>query len=190
MTTTKKPLLARKSFFAILLVAAFVFSLFAGAVAGSRAAAEQTPLTVKCASTTSSDKLLTACAASSAGGKNQVPALRWNAVPGAACYAVYMFDISAGNWCHWICGGLTTTEIQQGAALSGCRYKGPYPPSGTHTYRIFVYALKEPLPSYPGAFDAKNSSISAVESKLAGDHHNILAKGSVDVKYAKGDKNV
>ncbi len=139
-------------------------------------------------STAKNGRLLTVCANTSAGGKNQVPQVSWDAVDGASAYALYIFDRSAGNWCHWIAlvDG-DTTSVSQGEKLGNSRYKGPYPPSGTHQYQITVYALEKTPSSLPGKFDAKND-ISSVESILS--QSNILAKGTVTVPYANGDRNV
>ena len=163
---------------AVLLAAVLLFSLCAAlpASAGKN-------LTVTCGSVSSNRRLKTVCAASSAGGKNQSPAISWSAVPEAAAYAVYIFDTSAGNWCHWkALISPDKTSLKQGENPG--QYKVPYPPSGTHRYQITVYALAKKPSSLPGKFDGKNT-ISTVEKGLG----TILASGSVTVSYAKGDNN-
>ena len=85
---------------------------------------------------------------------NRTPELSWNAIDGAEEYVIYMIDTSANNWLHWRVSGLTDTHLDPGSQAG--EYVGPYPPSGTHTYIIKVYALSAPPLSLPGNFDATN----------------------------------
>lgn len=164
-------------------LSAFLLSLILCLSLLALPAAAEESLSVKCGSIAANGKLKTACAATKAGGKNQSPAVSWNAVPGANYYAVYILDSSANYWCHWK-ALVTTTELKQGENPG--KYIGPYPPSGTHNYRIYVFALKKDPGSLPGSFDAKNS-LSTITNGLGKD--NILAQGYTTVKYAKGDNN-
>lgn len=143
------------------------------------------PVTMKvtCTSTTSDGKLLTKCAATYANGQNLVPGISWDAVDGAKAYAVYILDESASNWLH-LKTITTTNSIKEGENISG-QYVGPYPPSGTHNYTIYVLALKDAPSTLQGNFDSTNGNISSLTQNLT-----ILGQGSTTVKYANGDNNV
>ena len=140
-------------------------------------------INVSCSSKTSDGKLLTKCAATNAGGQNLVPSISWTAVDGAKAYAVYMIDESASNWLH-LKTVTTSTSIKEGETITG-QYIGPYPPSGTHTYVIYVVALTSTPSTLPGNFNSTNNSFSTIISKL-----DILAQGQTSVTYANGDNNL
>lgn len=113
----------------------------------------------------SDNRLFTSAAASDApgcGGKNQSPALSWNAGPaGTQSYAIVMHDPDGQKGLgvdHWIHYGIkpTTHQIAAGvgakSALEGVggttskgntHYMGPCPPVGdsAHHYIIQIYAL-------------------------------------------------
>ncbi len=99
-------------------------------------------------------------------GENISPELAWTSVPEAEEYAIYMIDISADNWLHWQAYGIHDNALEAGESLSSSSYKGPYPPSGTHTYEIHIYALKGPADAWPGTFDAGNGSLEQMETML------------------------
>ncbi len=141
-------------------------------------------MTVTCKSTTSEGKLLTKCAATYANGQNLVPEITWDDVPNAKAYAVYMLDESANNWLHMM-AVTTTTTIKEGEAIQG-QYIGPYPPSGNHSYVIYVLALETAPASLPGNFNATNPGIATLSQSLG----TILAQASTTVTYANGDNNV
>lgn len=141
-------------------------------------------MTVTCKSTTSEGKLLTKCAATYANGQNLVPEITWTEVPGAKAYAVYMLDESANNWLHMM-AVTTNTTIKEGEAIQG-QYIGPYPPSGNHSYVIYVLALETAPASLPGNFNSTNSGIDTLKESLG----TILAQASATVTYANGDNNV
>ena len=118
-------------------------------------------------------------------GQNLSPQLSWEAVEGAGCYAVYMIDTTAGNWLHCKAGGLAVIELPEGANPG--EYIGPYPPSGTHEYTVYVFALVAEPDSYPGDFDAKNKNINKIMAELdisGGEAANLLSWGSVTGSYA------
>ncbi|MDR1099435.1 MAG: hypothetical protein LBL28_03035 [Treponema sp.] len=134
-------------------------------------------------------KLLTATA--SAKGSNQSPQLSWDAVPDAACYAIFMVDESAGHWLHWRAIIANKTNLSQGE-LSGAEYIGPYPPSGDddHNYRIEVFALKQAPEAPIGIFDDENNYANMVNQLNAvGGGDNIIARGHIIGKYKNGDNN-
>lgn len=122
-------------------------------------------------------------------GRNVSPELTWDAVTGAEEYVIYMLDPSAGNWLHWRAHGITATHLDEGAAIQQSEYVGPYPPSGTHTYTVYVFALKSRADSYPGTFDSRNSGIESIIDtldKAGGKKGNIIKKGSLSGTYTAG----
>lgn len=119
-----------------------------------------------------------------ASGKNLSPQLSWTAVDGASCYAVYMLDATAGNWLHWRAVDVTGTELAEGANLG--EYVGPYPPSGTHEYTVYVFALAAAADETPGNFNARSAGLKAIERALdvsGGQSGNLLAVASVTGTY-------
>lgn len=140
--------------------------------------------------------LLTVCAANKSlnepKGENQSPAVSWDAVEGAACYVVVMFDETA-NWLHWVSEPFSGVELDQGAFMSTDTYVGPYPPksSGRHQYRIEVFALKIAPDAVIGKLDAANVYADIVGNldKSGGAEGNILARGYVLAAYEHGDSN-
>ncbi len=130
----------------------------------------------------------TAIANDIAEGQNLSPQLRWEAYSGAACYAVYMIDTTAGNWLHWKASDLTVTELSEGE--NSGEYMGPYPPpSSTHTYVVYVFALVATPDSYPGDFDTMNESIETIMDALdvnGGQTGNLLSWCSVSGTYVWG----
>lgn len=115
-------------------------------------------------------------------GSNASPELSWAAAEGASCYAIYMIDTSAGNWMHWKSPNVTSTELKQGWAKSS-EYVGPYPPSGTHTYEIYVFALKDAVKTMQGNFDDENAGIETLAKSLdktsSGSVGNIISYGHI-----------
>ena len=123
-------------------------------------------------------------------GSNVSPQLSWETVPDAACYVIYMTDITAGNWIHWKSNNITTTSLEQGWAPER-EYIGPYPPGGTHTYDIYVVAIKEPVESAIGAFNSDNPRFKQCVLKLDatadGKTGNIISYGHISGTYTKGE---
>ncbi|MDR0292883.1 MAG: hypothetical protein LBH95_01870 [Oscillospiraceae bacterium] len=115
-------------------------------------------------------------------GSNQSPHLAWDAVDGAAYYAVCMFDESA-NWLHWLVLDTEKTELAQGEYTSRNEYVGPYPPqnSGQHHYRIEVFALKQATDHLILKLDAKHSysDIARYLNRSGNGENNIVARGYV-----------
>lgn len=117
-------------------------------------------------------------------GENLSPDLSYSQVAGAGCYAIYMLDVTAGNWIHWIVKNETKTSLELGAAGSAgnMEYVGPYPPSGMHEYVVYVYALKQEPDTYAGEVDKRIDSIEVIENALdtaGGKSGNIIGKGSI-----------
>lgn len=126
----------------------------------------------------------------SSDGENKTPQLTWTPIESASCYAIYMFDITAGNWCHWIAQDVTITELELGAQLANSQYVGPYPPSGVHTYEIRIFALKDSPDSYEGRFDNVNPTLDNIIAALdtsKGSKGNLLATGILSGTYKTGD---
>lgn len=122
-------------------------------------------------------------------GENKSPQLSWTPVENASCYAIYMFDKSAGNWLHWVAKDVTVTELELGAELENSEYVGPYPPSGIHEYVITVVALSASPDTYEGKFDNKNKGADKIIQDLDianGKPGNILAIGSISGTYKSG----
>jgi phosphatidylethanolamine-binding protein (PEBP) family uncharacterized protein len=113
-------------------------------------------------------------------GSNQSPQLTWEAIDGAACYVVCMFDEDA-NWLHWIVLDLEITELEQGVYTLHSDYIGPYPPrnSGLHNYRIEVFALKQETDNVILKLDTKQSYSDIVSylNRSGNSENNIIARG-------------
>ncbi len=86
----------------------------------------------------------------------------WNgAPPNSKSFALVMIDRHpvARNYCHWLLIDIpaSVSELAEGVsapkeARALKEYTGPFPPSGTHSYELTVYALdtdKLQLPAKP-----------------------------------------
>lgn len=114
-------------------------------------------------------------------GEDMSPELDWPAVDGAAGYAVYMIDPDGGDWLHWL-GWTSETELAAGADIGD--YIGPYPPSGTHTYVVYVFALQTRPETLPGSFDAAGNAIDDIRAQLDSTG-TILAEASLSGTYSR-----
>lgn len=128
-------------------------------------------------------------------GENISPQINWDAVEGAINYAVFMLDLTAANWIHM---DVYTTDnfIDEGELKDtprGHQYVGPYPPSGTHTYTIYVLALKNDVNKVKFMFDSAsiNNSIEKLveghDTDVDGNSGNVIAIGRLDGTYTFGD---
>ena len=87
----------------------------------------------------------------------------------------------------------TETSLTEGAVGRGARgeqYVGPYPPKGTtHTYTVFVFALKDEMGKVPLAFDGGGNSISKIfdglDVDVNGNSGNVLAYGRLDGNFTR-----
>lgn len=120
-------------------------------------------------------------------GENRSPELSWDEVEGASYYQIIMID---GAWLHMDVF-TEATSLEAGAIDRGSRgaeYVGPYPPSGTHTYSIFVFALRDDPDQFRLLFDNGNNSINGIYSGLDTDVNggtgNVLAYGRLDGNYS------
>lgn len=119
-------------------------------------------------------------------GSNTSPQLSWEEVENATNYVVLMID---GTWLHMDVFTEDTT-ILEGSINRGDRgmqYVGPYPPSGTHTYSIFVFALKGEANKIPLLFDAAGNNIDDIykcmDEDVTGEQGNVIAYGRLDGNY-------
>lgn len=135
-----------------------------------------------------SDGVWNSVIASNGSGQNLSPELSFDAVEGAEEYAVVMIDPDGNNWLHWIASGITTTELSEGSNPGS--YKGPYPPSGTHTYEVTVYALKAAPDVLPGTFDAAGNSpedLFAGMDTAGGSRGNVIVSETISGTYTAGN---
>ena len=120
-------------------------------------------------------------------GENISPELTWDAVDGATQYVVVMIDDS---WLHMDVF-TTETSLAEGAFARGSRgaeYVGPYPPKGsTHTYSVFVFALKNEPGKTTLLFDAGSNSVNKIyeglNTDVDGNSGNVLAYGRLDGNF-------
>lgn len=125
--------------------------------------------------------------ANTAEGENISPELTWEAVDGAQSYVVIMID---GVWLHMDVF-TEETSLAEGSIARGSRgeqYVGPYPSPGvTHTYSVFVFALKGESGKVPLSFDAGGNSIDLIWQKLDtdkdGNRGNVIAYARLDGDY-------
>ena len=120
-------------------------------------------------------------------GQNASPELSWEPIEGATVYVIYMVDINANNFLHWKSADVTETNLPQGWAPSS-DYVGPYPPKGsTHTYSIFVFALKNEPGKTTLLFDAGSNSVNKIyeglNTDVDGNTGNVLAYGRLDGNF-------
>ena len=128
-------------------------------------------------------------------GKNLSPQLSWEKAENAQAYVIYMIDPDGNNWIHLISGTLTKeevvqgeiTQVNKGTSDTGCI--GPYPPAGTHSYEVYVFALKQAKTDYAGKVNAVCDGIDKIAQKLdagaAGASGNIAAYGKLTGTYTK-----
>ncbi|MGN1390207.1 MAG: YbhB/YbcL family Raf kinase inhibitor-like protein [Bulleidia sp.] len=150
--------------------------------------AETAALTLHLSSEDLSDGVWNSVIASEGSGQNLSPELSYDAVEGAEEYAIVMIDPDGNNWLHWIASGITGTELSQGENPGS--YKGPYPPSGTHTYEVTVYALKAAPDAMPGTFDAAGNSpedLFAGMDTAGGQSGNVIVFETISGTYTAGN---
>ena len=123
-------------------------------------------------------------------GQNHSPALSWDPVNGASEYAIFMIDTSANNWLHWKTGNIKSTSLDE-RQIPNTEYIGPYPPSGTHTYEVYVLALKGPAKELAGDFDTANPDpdtlLSSADTAQDGNSGNIITTGKLTGTFTHKD---
>lgn len=120
-------------------------------------------------------------------GENKSPELTWEPVDGASLYMIYMVDTSMQDWIHWKSADITETSLPTGWAPES-DYVGPYPPAGgTHTYEIFVIAIKNPVERMKGGLNSQNMKfaefIDALDTDKDGNTGNIVACGHIAATF-------
>ncbi|MBR5387260.1 MAG: hypothetical protein IK142_06755 [Clostridiales bacterium] len=119
--------------------------------------------------------------------ENVSPELSWEPVEGADSYVIYMVDVTAYFFIHWKADAVTETDLPQGWA-TGATYVGPYPPSGvTHTYDVYVMALRGDVDRVRGTVNATNqnfaSFIRGLDTDVDGNSGNIISYGYLSGEY-------
>ena len=112
-----------------------------------------------------------------------------NLPEGTVALAVLMTDPDADGWVHWAAANLPAGDVPDNAGVAladsivqglnsfgTVGYGGPTPPSGTHTYVVTVYALREELPLENGF------SQDALTDALDG---RVLAQAQLTAQYSK-----
>ena len=121
------------------------------------------------------------------------PQVSCEPVEGASCYVIYMVDSShTGNFpatyfVHWKSLNVTETSYETGGTLTK-DYIGFYPPQGdTHTYDLYVFALKEPIEKMKGVKANANpdfaNSIPAIDKTSSGESGNLISYGFLSGTY-------
>lgn len=152
------------------------------------ASSEPAVLSLNLSSDDLSDGVWNSVIASNGSGQNLSPELSFDAVEGAEEYAVVMIDPDGNNWLHWIASGIKRTHLSQGENPGS--YQGPYPPSGTHTYEVTVYALKAAPDALPGTFDAAGNSpedLLAGMDTAGGLRGNVIVSETISGTYTAGN---
>ena len=131
-------------------------------------------------------------------GENRSPQLSWQPVDGANVYVIYMVDSNTNGFLHWKSNNVTETVLPQGWA-SAVDYTGPHIGHGyTHTFDIYVMALKTPEDRLKGAVNAVNkelgSFIEEIDTDADGNKGNILAYGRISGTFTdarfRGERTV
>ncbi len=126
-------------------------------------------------------------------GSNKSPQLEWDAVDGAALYVIIMDDTDAWDIIHWKSDNVTETSLDEGWADES-EYMGPFPPAGsTHTYEVYVVALKAKVERVKGAFGGQNvrfeENFRALDTDAEGNSGNIIAVGRLSGTYTNQEEN-
>lgn len=119
-------------------------------------------------------------------GSNTSPELTWKSVDNATQYAVFMID---GAWIHMDVF-TDKTNLEEGIVKDkprGFQYVGPYPPEGTHTYTVYVFALKNEPGKVKFMFNSGGNSIDLIYKDLDkdsdGNAGNVIAYGKLSGTY-------
>lgn len=124
-------------------------------------------------------------------GDNVSPDLSWDEVDGAEVYAIYMIDLDA-TWLHMM-AFTTDTSIPEGFVdgENGNFYVGPYPPSGTHNYVVYVIALRDYPQQFFYRFDSDRNYIDTIAGRINidinGNSDNVICGGMLSGTYTNGD---
>ena len=149
-------------------------------------------------------------------GENKSPDIYFQPVDGAKAYAVFMVDTSAKNWLHWK-GQIKAEQLEDkrfggkiiigkgfkviekgffesydweegGPVPDSNAYVGPYPPKGTHTYVVYVIAMKEEAAELSGNFNDENNNVDSIlrsaDKDKAGNAGNIIDTAKISGKFS------
>lgn len=124
-------------------------------------------------------------------GENLSPELSWSSVEGALGYEVYMIDTDA-NWLHLLAYTTDTSfEMGQIDGTDGNKYIGPYPPSGTHHYVVYVVAIKanpgDVITHYDSGYNHIEKYVNALNIDENGNEGNVIGFGLLEATYTYGD---
>ena len=119
---------------------------------------------------------------------NLSPELTWQPVEGATKYAVIMLDVSTNNWLSWYV--ITDkTHLDEGEYTDQSVYVGPYP-AETHTYELYVVALKGDPQELNFPIDTSGVSGGDIHQKMDflntasdGSTGNVIAYGNITAPY-------
>ncbi|MBO4336835.1 MAG: hypothetical protein J5842_02020 [Lachnospiraceae bacterium] len=117
---------------------------------------------------------------------NLSPSLSWTPYAGCKDYAVFMIDETAQNWLH-LAGASESSAVKKGY-FDRYSYVGPYPPSGTHTYTVYVFALKSPASAPRATLDTgglkMDELLQDINSSVYVEYNNIAAVGTLSGTYS------
>lgn len=125
-------------------------------------------------------------------GENLSPQLHFEPVNGAMGYVIVMIDPDGNNWLHWI-DTVTETELPEGfSEQRPDTYIGPYPPSGTHHYTVYVFACGSHLPDTEKfVLDKAGKDIReiayALDATETDDRGNLIAVGTLTGTYRNNE---
>ena len=135
-----------KILLSILMIASILFGVASCGVGGSNSRKLSSIPTFKVSSTSiTGTEMWIDTISNTSVGNNDTPQLSWAPVDGAEEYLIYMFDETSNMFVHWKAIDVHQTSLPQGwgADVQTSEYIGPYPPSGTHRYVIYIFAMKE-----------------------------------------------
>ncbi|MBR3279129.1 MAG: hypothetical protein IKG01_09585 [Lachnospiraceae bacterium] len=116
---------------------------------------------------------------------NESPELTWAPYDGATRYAVIMIDTSTSNWLCWFTV-VDKTHLDEGEYTDPSVYAGPYP-AETHTYELFVVALRTDPQALSFVIDASggdiHSKLDFLNTAADGSTGNVLAYGTIKAPY-------
>ena len=119
---------------------------------------------------------------------NKSPELHWDKVSGATVYAILMIDPDGNNWLHWL-SYTEKTSVELGEFSGADKgFVGPYPPSGTHNYDVYVFALKGNSFGVSAALDKAGASVSDIALDLnsgeMSEFGNIISCGKISGSFS------
>lgn len=120
-------------------------------------------------------------------GENKSPQLSWEPVENAEVYAIYMVDVNMQHFIHWKSYEVKETNLPLGWASKN-DYVGPWPPEkATHTYDVYVIALKKPVERMKGSVNGRTEKmqdfIDAADIDAEGNTGNIIACGHLSATF-------